>query len=333
MKLKNAANILALGALLAGGAACSESVDDPFFAAPLLGLSDQPIVVSSVPTAGAVGVSPTETVSIRFNKFMSKEKCPPAFNVQPTTASSTAGSVPGYGYVFNDFYVFTPRSEFGTGSFTMSMSTDCEDTDGRDLREQFDAEFLVGVTSIGPQGDLAVQAVGVASQSGCSGYPGTGSNVGGDHTIGTCWWDDSLPILSPAFYTLRPGDTGAGSCTDANTDNIVVIFSRYMDPNSTVAAVSLSRISPPVTTIRLSSWSWNDCQAVSPFGCRALTLVFAEDLASCGGTTAFGTSDYDLAQDSSGSGFPFYTLEVDTTATDIYGDTLPSTFSFSLEAE
>jgi hypothetical protein len=113
-----------------------------------------------------------------------------------------------------------------------------------------------------------------------------------------------------------------------------MIFNRYMDINATIDAISLSRKTPPISTIRLSSWNWSDCRAIPPYGCRAVTLIFAEDRSSCNGASAFGTDDFNLERsDTSPSGSPLYLLQVDTTARDTDGNTLADTFNFGIEGD
>ncbi|MEQ9363715.1 MAG: Ig-like domain-containing protein [Leptospirales bacterium] len=304
---------------------CSETVDDEIFGAPLLGGTDHPRVVTSNPLAGAQNVSGDQVIALEFNKPISASKCPAAFALSPSTD--------GFGTVFGKYFTFSPNAPLPQRTYRMTMTKGCEDHEGRDLVDEYNAQFAVGL-SVGPISN-GVQAVGLESQGCPTVWPGGGSAVGGNHTLGSCWWDDTLPVLTPSAYKFLGGDDGlaaATSCVDRNTDNIRVIFNRYMDPNVTIGAISLTRLSPPIASTRLSTWTWSDCQGIEPFGCRVVTLVFAEDLATCNGTTAFGAADFNLAQ-GTGTNFPFYQLDIDTTAADALGNTFTQKFSFGMEGE
>lgn len=240
---------------------------------------------------------------------------------------------------------FTPDAKFNFGSrYTITIGSGAKTQDGIFVAGALVYSFVAG----GALTDApTVQAVGVASQGCPTIYPGTGNVAGGDWLLGTCFWDNSLPVLPPTSYRFRGGDAGTGtgpnlnnsaSCIDVNTDNFRLIFSNYMDLNTTINAVRLRRQSPPSTVIQLSTWSWSDCQAVFPYGCRVLTLVFAELESSCNGITSFGNAstsgDFNLLQSNTNpAGYPFYMLTVDTTAKDVNSIPISSTFNFSMEAK
>ncbi len=189
-----------------------------------------------------------------------------------------------------------------------------------------------------------VQAVGLVSQACANSLPGTGNASGGNWLSPHCFWDNSLSILGPSSYQFRAGDNGTGninitsSCSDVNTDNFRLIFSNYMDLNSTINAIRLRRLSPPSTVIQLSSWVWSDCQTNFPFGCRVVDLLFSELEASCNGPSAFGNAntlgDFNLLRsDNTPAGYPYYMLTVDTTAKDVQNIPFSSNFQFSMEAK
>ncbi|MCW7506147.1 Ig-like domain-containing protein [Leptospira paudalimensis] len=240
---------------------------------------------------------------------------------------------------------FTPDAKFNFGTrYTITLGSGAKAQDGIFVAGSLVYSFVAG----GALTDAPfVQAIGVESQTCPATYPGVGNATGGDWLLGSCYWDSSLPVLSPTSYRFRGGDSGTGtgpnlsnsaSCLDVNTDNFRLIFSNYMDLNATINAVKLRRQSPPSTFVQLSTWSWSDCQAVYPFGCRVLTVVFAELEASCNGTSSFGnvstSGDFNLLQSNTNpAGFPFYMLTVDTSAKDVNGIPIKSTFNFSMEAK
>lgn len=310
---------------------CSNLEDALDDLVPLLDDAQPLKVVQSYPPAGSSNLPFVQQFIATFNREIDPAKCSAAFSISP--------SVEGDTIAFNNTLTFIPDSPWIDGSHVASISTSCEDTNSRDLLGGFDANF-----SIGSEFPAYIQAIGLESQSCATVYPGSGNVAGGNHTLGSCWWDNSLSVLSPTNYEFRGGDTGAGSvgaatdCIDVNTDNFRIIFSTYMDTGSTHEAITLTRISPPTTTIKIASYAWTDCQAIAPFGCRAVTIAFAEAEASCNGTVLFGdaatSGDFNLGSTTTPAqiaNFPFYRLEVDSTARDAAGSTIGSTFSFIVE--
>lgn len=197
-----------------------------------------------------------------------------------------------------------------------------------------------GSVSNAPQ----VQAIGVATQGCASSLPGSGNPLGANWLSNTCFWDNSLPILNPSAYRFRAGDSGNGNlhlttdCADVESDNFRIIFSNFMEMNSTVNAIRLRRLSPPSSVIQLSKWNWDDCQSSPPFGCRVINLAFAELEASCNGTSSFGNGttggDFNLQRsDHTLAGFPYYMISVDVSAKDINQVPLSQPFQFSMEAK
>lgn len=285
---------------------------------PLIGAVDVLRVTGSIPFPGQQGVATTTRIGFSFSKDIDVQKCISAFAISP----SVAGGFNGGGTLLE----FIPNAALTPGTYVATLSRSCEDTSGRDLEAEYTASFGVGVSaaSITPE----VQAVGLASQGCALSYPGTGSAAGGDHTLGTCWWDSSLAILSPTAYEFR----GDNACADVNTDNIRIIFNTYMNIGATINAISVTRQSPPSSSVKKASWVWSDCLAAAPFGCRVVTIAFTEEANACGGA-GFGGNDFNLQQDTPLADFPFYLLEVDGTAVSFDGLSLPATFTFGFEGD
>ncbi len=289
------------------------------------------VVVSSTPVQNQSGVGGGEKIRLVFSRPIHSGRCISAFTLDDARAGAFNTAL--------NALEFTPTAAMTAGTHSVAISTDCEDLAGKDLLTPFSLSFTVAL----PAAPL-VQAVGLESQGCPDAYPGTGSAAGGDHSLGSCWWDGSLPVLSPTSYEFRGGDDGTGAagfanaCADVKTDNFRLIFSQYMDIDTTTAAVSLTRLSPPGTLIKLATHRWSDCQNVAPFGCRSLTLVYSEAEATCNGTINFGTNalggDFNLSQSNAPqvSDFPLYRLDVAKTARTIEGITLENTFSFTMEA-
>lgn len=303
--------------------ACAKAEDKLSALAPFFGDDLNPRVIGATPFPGQSGVSPSTTVGLLFNKAMSSQICTGAFSISPSVTGATV--------VAGNALTFTPGAALATGTYSVSLSSSCEDVDGRDLETAYNGSFIVGnAGNFAPR----VIAVGLESHSNCIMSGSTGSASGGDWTISSCWWDESLPTLTPSSYKFRGGDP---ACADVNTDNIRLIFNNYMNPGATANATTLRRISGTTTTTRLSSYVWSDCQTTSPFGCRVLTTSFADLDATCGGAGAFGNTaagDFNLAATAgSAAGFPFYTIQVDTTAQDASGKAPALQFNFTMEGD
>ncbi|EQA37255.1 Ig-like protein [Leptospira inadai serovar Lyme str. 10] len=290
-------------------------------------------ILSVAVTNGCLGNPGSNTLTFNFSTPMDPLSTQAAINISP--------AIPGTYTWSGGNTVLTLVSDsvltYGT-RYSVSISTSALSSNLVALKTPVTGSFVAGANNPSPH----VQSIGVASQPGCATtLPGTGNAAGGSWTIGSCWWDDTISVLSPSSYQFRGGDDGTGTstaCADRTTDNFRLIFSNYMEPGSTLNAISLSRISPPLTTLRLSTWKWQDCQAVAPFGCRVLDLVYSEMEATCGTTTAFGTNgDFNLTNVSLSPpvspNAPIYTIQVNSTSLDVNGKPLSPPFLFSFVSQ
>jgi len=276
-------------------------------------------VIMSEPKNGSESVRKNHPVKLHFNRPIEFSSCIKAFSVLPSMRGQ-----------FKEMYMgieFIPESEWDSGTYSITVTKNCEDTKGNDLEDAYSFYFTGEVQKI-PELVMpvinptpVVQAFGLESQGCGEKYPGKGSSLGGDWNSPHCFWDNSLPVLQPTNYLFRGGDSGDGSvgsnasCVDKTTDNFQIIFSEYMNPITTPLGVRLRRNSPPASTILLSSWVWKDCKDDNT-GCRVLVLRFSEMESSCNGSL-FGTAstggDFNL-QNTNGSpnGFGIYTLSLDS---------------------
>ncbi|MCG9873750.1 MAG: Ig-like domain-containing protein [Leptospiraceae bacterium] len=292
-------------------------------------------ILTNTVNNGCLGNPTITPIEINFSHPMDTPITQSAITFSPSITGSFVWSNA------NQTVTFNPDQKFTFGQrYTLNISTIARTIDNINLQILNSFGFVAGgLLSAAP----VIQAVGVASQGCANTLPGVGNAAGGDWTSGNCFWDNSLPILSPSNYRFRAGDVGNGSsgsnlsCLDVNTDNFRLIFSNYMDLNSTINAVRLRRTSPPTTTIQLASWNWEDCQAVAPFGCRVLNLTYAEQESSCNGSlfgNALTGGDFNLLRsDNTPAGFPYYNLSVDTSARDVNNIPLTGTFNFTMEAK
>ncbi|EQA62432.1 Ig-like domain-containing protein [Leptospira alexanderi] len=275
-------------------------------------------------TNACLGNPTTNTIVFNFTNAMDRNSTQAAITFSPQIPGSYTWA-PGnqvLTYTTDQSLIYGVRygATVGTSALTSNLVA---------LRSPILGSFVAGSVNLTPH----VQAFGLVSQGCAAALPGTGNAIGGNWLLGSCWWDDTLPILTPSSYQFRGGDDGtaaASACVNRNTDDFKIIFSNYMDPVSTASATNLTRVSPPLTSIRLASWNWSDCQGVFPFGCRVLSLQFSEMESTCGGVLAFGaTGDFNLSNASLTGSSPTYTLQVGVSATDTNGKQLSAPFSFS----
>ncbi len=300
-------------------------------------------IVSSEPANATVSVKKESVVRILFNRPIQFSSCIKAFSILPSVRGQFKEIPLGL--------EFSPESDWDSGTYSITITKNCEDLEGNDLKDAFSFYFtgeelpdpLPPPTPIIPKIPV-VQAFGLESQGCADTYPGIGSSSGGDWTSPHCFWDHTLPILAPSAYRFRGGDLGTGSvgsslsCEDSPTDNFQILFSEYMDPVSTPQGVRLRRHSPPASTILLSSWIWKDCSVESSGGCRVLVLRFSEMESTCNGSL-FGNGstggDFNL-QSTAGypSGYGIYTLFLDSQFVKAStGQKLNSDFYFSMEGK
>ncbi len=239
----------------------------------------------------------------------------------------------------NQVLTLTPTVPLTYGvTYTVTMSTSAVSSGNIQSSTPTIASFTAGSPVTTP----AVYAFGVESQPGCPTTlaGATGSAAGGNWLLAaSCYWSILVPMLTPSSYQFTGGDNGTGlsgstnACADQTTDNFRIIFNTYMDTNATQAAVSLKRLSPPLTSIALASSVWTDCQLVSPYGCRVLTLSYAEQEASCNGNL-FGNistgGDFNLLKTTPAvANYPLYQITVSSSAKDTNG-VFMTPFNFSL---
>ncbi|TGK17846.1 hypothetical protein EHO61_10235 [Leptospira fluminis] len=327
----NAAPSLSSATVLAGSLAGCQA-----------GIGSASNIITGNVTSACLGNPTSNTIVFNFSLPMDPQSAQNAITFSPAISGSFTWSGG------NQTLTFVSDTTLGFGTrYTVALATSALSSSLVPLPQAVSASFVAGGINPSP----SVQAIGVVSQPGCAqSFPGSGSSTGGNWSLGFCWWDYSQQVLSPSAYQFRGGDDGkndAASCSDQTTDDFRIIFNNYMNTGATISAISLSRITGTSTVIRLSTWTWKDCQASYPYGCRVVDLVFSEIESSCGGSSAFGSSgDYNMTN--AGLDFtsaipyttitvdpngPVYSLQVANSATDIYGRALAAPFSFSFVSQ
>lgn len=283
------------------------------------------IVCSGVP-----GPSP---IQVQFSKPMNQTEVGLGLRIEPAISYRLEWESPTLLTVLPDLN-FLPETRYHI-LFPVGLHS----LDGAELSEVVRSDFFVGPDLSDPE----VIGFGLESQNCGLGIQELGSSAGGRWDSGFCFWSQGLPILSPNHYHFRGGDTGFGGpttssdCADVNTDNFRIFFDQYMDTTSVIGATRLSRISPPSTNIRLSTWVWSHCQTEFPFGCKQLTYSFAESEASCNGTL-FGNistgGDFNLSYSALAPNFyPYYEFRLDPDAKSISGKRMKFGFVIQVEAK
>ncbi len=295
-------------------------------------------ILTNTVTTGCLGNPTLSPIVINFSQPMDTATTQNATGFSP---SLTGAYVWSNG---NQTLTFTPSTKLSYGTtYTVAIGAGAKSAINISVNSAISSTFTAGNLITTPQ----VQAFGVATQTAlCSSFPGTGFSTTSDpqpftwsSPLQKCFWDNTQPVLTASTYQFTGGDTGTGfagssnDCADQASDNFVIIFNTYMDTNATLAATSLKRLSPPLTSIALASATWTDCQSVAPFGCRILTVAYAEQEASCNGNQ-FGNiatgGDFNLLKTTPAvANYPLYQLSVGSAAKDVNGVFI-SSFSFSM---
>lgn len=279
------------------------------------------------------GVPGPPPIRVEFTKPMNQIEVGLGLRIEPSISYRLEWDSPTQFRILPDS-VFLPETRYH-----ILFPAGLHSLDGAELSETNRLDFFVGLDGNDPE----VLGFGLESQNCALGIQELGSIAGARWDSLTCFWSRELPILSPNFYQFRGGDDGTGSsgspqsCADVNTDNFRIIFSQYMDTSSVIGATRFSKISPPSSNIRLSTWVWSHCQTVSPFGCKELTYSFAESEASCNGSL-FGNittgGDFNLSASATAPSFyPFYEFRLDADAKSSSGKKMKSAFVIQVEAK
>lgn len=255
-------------------------------------------------------------IYINFDEEMDQSSVENAISFSPSVDITFA-------WVGNQLQVNFINPMDGDTDYTLTVSTSAKDLAGNNLQSEYALYFKTEDTA--PR----VRAIGVESQTNCDSSADMGADAFGlgtiiDENATSCWWDDRYDIASFNLYHFIPGDDACFADTD--TDNIVLIFNRSMSSLETINAISVDRISPPSSSVEITSYRWEDNNQV-------LYLTLGETLATCSGSAALAAGSYDLASDANlgEPNYPIYQIEVDTTAEDTEGNSLSKNFIFAFE--
>lgn len=283
--------------------------------------------------SACVGIPHPSPITIRFSKPMNEREVQLGLRLEPYVSYRLEWLEPNLVRIVFDEYLESQTR------YRLILASGVSALDGSKISQPIQFDFFMGEGIKPPE----VIGFGVASQSCGLGIQEIGSITGARWDSGTCFWSRGLAILSPHFYQFRGGDDGSGesgspsACADVATDNIKLFFDQYVDPISVITSSRLTKISPPTSNIRLSTWEWSFCQTVYPYGCREVTYSFAESEASCNGSL-FGNNstggDFNLSNSVWAPNFyPYYEFRLDTEVRSVTGKRMSSPFVIQMEAK
>ncbi|EPG74532.1 Ig-like protein [Leptospira fainei serovar Hurstbridge str. BUT 6] len=179
---------------------------------PFIGETAPPKVLFSNPTTGAQNLPTSQSFSIGFSRAMNVNSCQTAFTMSPATSgffSNTNGLI----------LTFSPTAALNPGTYTFTLTKSCEDPNGMDIENPFSASVAVGGSasggSLGSNPTVTNMYVYAGTTSACN-------------TAGASLTD----FLNGSVLNACMGDP--------NQNQIIINFSRAMDPNSTNSAISIS---------------------------------------------------------------------------------------------
>ncbi|XDD43608.1 Ig-like protein [Leptospira sp. WS60.C2] len=289
-------------------------------------------MLQEIPSA-CVSIPGPPSMTLRFSKPMNQVEMQFGLRLDPSVSLQLVWTNP------NELQLVLDEALRSQTRYHLILPAGLSATDGSKFLQPIQMDFMTGE---GPK-PPSVIAFGLASQNCGLGLQELGNLTGARWDSGFCFWSVGLPILSPKDYQFRGGDDGTGSsgvssaCADVTTDNFRVIFDEYVDPISVISSSRLTKISPPSSNIRLSTWEWTHCQTVVPFGCREITYSFAESEASCNGSM-FGNNatggDFNLSHSANApNDFPYYEFRLDTEVRSVHGKRMLSPFVIQMEAK
>ncbi|TGM39552.1 Ig-like protein [Leptospira levettii] len=279
------------------------------------------------------GYTQTTPITIVFSKPMNQTDVSLGLRMEPSTSYHLEWTNP------NQVQIQLDAPLLSQTRYQINLASGVSALDGTKIEKPIRMDFYTNEGAKPPE----VIGFGLASQLCGIGIQELGSTVGSRWDSTLCFWSKGLSFLSPHQYQFRGGDDGTGgiasssACADVNTDNFKLFFDEYMDPISVISSSRLTKISPPSSNIRLSTWEWSHCQSVYPFGCKEITYSFAESEASCNGTL-FGNNttggDFNLASSSNAPNFyPYYEFKLDADVHSANGKKMNSPFIIQMEAK
>ncbi|MDZ4727547.1 MAG: Ig-like domain-containing protein [Leptospira sp.] len=162
-----------------------------------LGDDDAPKITSAIPSMGDKGLKRNQKITILFDRPMNINSCVQSFSISPATQ--------GF-YDLNEYSLdFTPSTQWNYGTYTYTLTKNCESKEGRDLKELYSASFTIGDTNVaGSFPEILTVTVGTGSISDCNHHTFERKNILRENLINVCMGTPNSNKLN--FHFSRPMD-------------------------------------------------------------------------------------------------------------------------------
>ncbi|MCR9145507.1 MAG: Ig-like domain-containing protein [bacterium] len=342
------ARVLALGAIVAGGVACSQDdIESALLGVPPGSGGLSPGVLITYPADRATGVSPSDEMWMLFSAEMDQEKTQEAFRL-----SSGSGTVNGRFRWEGPRMIFTPLIPLsGTSEFVMTAGRQSETADGVDLGDDATVRFFVGADQQRPR------FVTSNPVNGATGVPaGDNITVTFSEAVDFSSLSDGITISPSVLFTFTQSTDRTqaslvpaspltpGTYTVSVTGGIQDLSGNSLQNETTFAfVVGTDFIQPAITAVTTGGPAL--VNGVNTNGVdRSLPIViqFSEPMDQTATESAIGlspfvanTKTWNVASDQLTLTFSpaldsetNYTLTVDATARDTAGNALNQSYSY-----
>ncbi|MDX1960565.1 MAG: Ig-like domain-containing protein, partial [Leptospiraceae bacterium] len=189
---------------------CNNSPDDMKKFFTFTDTSESPRVFSAVPTMGDKNLPRNQSISVIFSKAMNINTCVQSFSISPPNQ--------GFYELAENTLKFTPSALFAYGSYTYTITKNCEDKEGRDLKDVWTASFTVGEATIaGTFPEVKSATVATGTTNACNSASGIQTNFLANSVTNACMGNSTV-------------------------NKVTVQFSRPMDRSLTQSSVALSQV-------------------------------------------------------------------------------------------
>ena len=202
-----------------------------------------PTIVSTIPTSGAVGVSPSATISATFNKVMNAGSfTPTTFNVKAPSGLTVPGAI---SYTGNTA-TFTPTAPLaGNTLYTANVTSGVKDVAGTFLANNYSWTFTTSAIDVAP---TILSTVPLSLATGVS----ISSKV-------TATFSEAMnaTTINSSNFTLTPAGGGPVPATVTYANNAAVLDPTAPLLGSTVyTAVVTNAVKDVAGTSMVSNYTW-----------------------------------------------------------------------------
>lgn len=166
----------------------------------LLPNDEAPKILSAIPGMGDSGLPRSQKIVILFDRPMSINTCVQSFSITPSTQ--------GYFELTDYSLTFTPSASWNYGTYTYTLTKNCEAKSGSDLREIQSATFSIGEAgTAGSFPTLTEVMISTGTSDGCNGSSPVQSNILSDSLSNVCMGTPNANAIT--FRFSRPMDRQA----------------------------------------------------------------------------------------------------------------------------